>query len=433
MKSPELSEHYKNRKPSVIRSAQIKCNKREDIDSITVINLAIGNINLPMHPSMVSRLQGLGRDSFQDGVVKYTSSGGNQETKDAFLNILASDGVNTKDIHVNITDGASAAIELIMLGVCNSGYDEKIMLFDPTYTNYLDFARRLNIGVLTHARRIKDDGSFANLDISKLKKLFKSENIKGLIIIPYDNPTGDFIEQPLLEQIAKLCVEYGIWLISDEAYRPLYYEEKIGFSSIWLLDESTVPGITGLRIGIESSSKIWNACGLRIGAILTDNIAFHEKAISEYTANLCANSLGQKIFGALANESHQSIQNWYEKQKFHYKDIIIKLSEEFKKQIPGVIVSRPKAAIYFIIDLKNVVGVTFDAIDFTNYCAEEGRVKIGQNDYTLLLAPMSGFYSNKKLGRKQLRVAIVEDYKLIIKAPKILSKLLNCYSLRRNF
>ena len=138
--------------------------------------------------------------------------------------------------------------------------DEKNLLFDPTYTNYLDFARRLNIRVLTHARSIKDDGSFADLDISKLKKLFKSENIKGLIIIPYDNPTGDFIEQPLLEQIAKLCVEYGIWLISDEAYRPLYYDEKIGFSSIWLLDENTVPGITGSRIDrivLENMECLW--------------------------------------------------------------------------------------------------------------------------------------------------------------------------------
>ena len=121
------------------------------------------------------------------------------------------------------------------------------------------------------------------------------------------------------------------------------------------------------------------------------------------------------------------------KGEVNKKDYIFMSEEEFKKQIPGVIVSRPKAAIYFIIDLKNVVGVTFDAIDFTNYCAEEGRVKIGQNDYTLLLAPMSGFYSNKKLGRKQLRVAIVEDFKLIIKAPKILSKLLNSYALKRNF
>ena len=433
MKSPELSELYKNRKPSVIRSAQIKCSKRIDLGSITVVNLAIGNINLPMHPSMISRLRGLGRDSFQDGIVKYTSSEGRQEAKDAFLNILAADGINTKDIHVSITDGASAAIELTMLGVCNSGYDEKILLFDPTYTNYLDFARRLNIGVLTHARKIKDDGSFADLEISKLKRLFESENIKGLIIIPYDNPTGDFIEQRLLEQIANLCVEYGIWLISDEAYRPLYYNENIGYSSIWLLDEKTVPGITGSRIGIESSSKIWNACGLRIGAILTDNITFHEKAISEYTANLCANSLGQEIFGALANESHKSIKNWYKKQKIYYKDIIIKLSDEFKKQIPGIIVSKPKAAIYFIIDLKNVVEATFDSIDFTNYCAKAGRVKIGPNDYTLLLAPMSGFYSNKKLGKKQLRIAIVEDFNLIMKAPKILSKLLESYSYHRNF
>ena len=432
MKSPELSEHYKNRKPSVIRSAQIECRKRGDIDSITVINLAIGNINMPMHPSMISRLQGLGKKTFRDGIVKYTSSEGNQEAKDAFLNILSSEGIETSKIYANITDGASAAIELMMLGICNSGCGEKIMLFDPSYTNYLDFAKRLKIDVLTYERKIEDDGTFEGLDLLKIKKLFKSENIKGLIIIPYDNPTGDYLDQRLIEKIAKLCIENGVWLISDEAYRPLCYEEKTKSSSIWSLDEESTPGITGSRIGIESSSKTWNACGLRIGALLTDNIEFHERAISEYTANLCANSLGQEIFGALADESHQSIQNWYKKQKTYYKEIIYKLRKEFKKQIPGIIVSRPKAAIYFIIDLKNIVDDNFNSIDFTNYCAKSGRVKIGSNVYTLLLAPMSGFYSNTELGKKQLRVAIVEELNLILKAPKILSKLLNSYSYDRN-
>ena len=432
MKSPELSEHYVNRKPSVIRSAQIECGKRLDIDSITVINLAIGNINLPMHPSMISRLKGLGKETFRDGVVKYTSSEGNQETKDAFLNILSSEGIDTKNIHVNITDGASAAIELIMLGICNSNCSEKIMLFDPTYTNYLDFAKRLKIDVLTYEREIRDDGTFEDLDFLKIKKLFKSENIKGLIIIPYDNPTGDYIDQGLIQQIAKLCIENGVWLISDEAYRPIHYGAKTELSSIWFLDEDRTPGITGSRIGIETSSKIWNACGLRIGAILTDNIAFHEKAVSEYTANLCANTLGQEIFGALANESHQSIQNWYKKQRTYYKEIIFKLIKEFKRQIPGIIVSRPKAAIYFIIDLKNIVDDNFNSIDFTNYCAKYGRVRIGSNVYTLLLAPMNGFYANTKLGKKQLRVAIVEELKVILNAPTILSKLLKSYSSNRN-
>ena len=93
--------------------------------------------------------------------------------------------------------------------------------------------------------------------------------------------------------------KYGIWLISDEAYRPLYYDEKIGFSSIWLLDENTVPGITGSRIGIESSSKIWNACGLRIGAILTDNIAFMKKQYQS-TLQIYAQLIGARNIWSLS-------------------------------------------------------------------------------------------------------------------------------------
>ena len=109
--------------------------------------------------------------------MKYTSSEGNQETKDAFLNILSSEGIDTKNIHVNITDGASAAIELIMLGICNSNCSEKIMLFDPTYTNYLDFAKRLNIDVLTYEREIRDDGTFEDLDF------LESVNDKSVLVV----------------------------------------------------------------------------------------------------------------------------------------------------------------------------------------------------------------------------------------------------------
>ena len=56
-------------------------------------------------------------------------------------------------------------------------------------------------------------------------------------------------------------------------------------------------GLSGIRIGIESISKVWNACGLRIGALVTDNKIMFQKARSEYTANLCANVIGQYVFG----------------------------------------------------------------------------------------------------------------------------------------
>ena len=103
------------------------------------------------------------------------------------------------------------------------------------------------------------------------------------------------------------------------------------------------------------------------------------------------------------------------------------MKNEFEKLIPGIIISNPEAAIYFIIDLKNIVDKDFDSVDFTMYCATKGKVKIDNEYYTLLLAPMKGFYINPQYGTTQLRVAMVEDYGIMIKAPFILSKLLNKY------
>ena len=427
MNTPRLSKHFQNRTPSVIRSSQIEYSKRSDKNSVHVINLAIGNINLPMHPSMITRLKNLGHESFENGIVKYTSTEGNKETKDAFLNILSAEGIDTKGIYVNITDGGSAAMELMMLGVCNPGSKDTIMLLDPAYTNYFDFAKRLDVKITSTTRKFNKDGSFAEIDIGKIEKTIKLKNPKGLIIIPFDNPTGQFISQNDLEKIGSLCIKYGIWLISDEAYRSIYYTDDEKSSSIWNLTESSLPGISGIRIGIESSSKIWNACGLRIGALLTDNSSFHEKAVSEYTANLCANALGQNIFGALANESHKSILSWFDRQKKYYQKIIFKMKNEFEKLIPGIIISNPEAAIYFIIDLKNIVDKDFDSVDFTMYCATKGKVKVDNEYYTLFLAPMKGFYIHPEYGTTQMRVAMVEDYNIMINAPFILSKLLNQY------
>ncbi len=77
-----------------------------------------------------------------------------------------------------------------------------------------------------------------------------------------------------------------MWMVSDEAYRELYYEEGKDLVSVWSLNDSEVPGIEGRRISIETASKVWNACGLRIGAVITDNELFNNRSVAEYTANL---------------------------------------------------------------------------------------------------------------------------------------------------
>ena len=425
--APKLSSHFINRLPSAIRQAQIIFAQREDRDDIQVVNLAIGNVSLPMHPAMKNRMNELGDKRFTDGVVKYTPSVGTDEAREAFLNIIGSEGVDTSRLHCMITDGGSQTMELMMLGVCGPSSEKPLMLLDPAYTNYIEFGKRLSIPIVTANREILEDGSFDKLNLNEIELMIQNENPGALLIIPNDNPTGQFLNQQQLIDLAKICVKHNIWMVSDEAYRQLYYGED-GSSSVWKISEENVPGIAGTRISIESASKVWNACGLRIGGLVTDNLDFHTKSVSEYTANLCANAIGQEIFGSLAHESHDDLKKWYQSQRDYYRGLILPLRENLMNEIPGLIVTNPEAAIYFVIDFRNICGDSFDAQEFVQFCASKGKVSIHDKDYTLLLAPMNGFYSDSKKGKTQMRVAMVEPKDLIQNTPQILSGLYWAYN-----
>ena len=424
--APSLSSHFKKRIPSAIRQAQIIFAQRPDKKEVQVVNLAIGNVSLPMHPAMQKRMNELGKNSFKDGVVKYTASVGTDEARKAFLNIIASEGVETSHLYCMITDGGSQAMEIMMLGVCGPLSQKPLMLLDPAYTNYLEFGKRLSIPIVTTNREILEDGSFDSLNLNDIELIIQKENPSAMLVIPADNPTGQYLHQDQLNDLAKICVKHNIWMVSDEAYRQLYYGDG-GSSSIWRITDDDVPGIMGSRISIESSSKVWNACGLRIGGIVTDNQDYHKQAVSEYTANLCANVIGQEIFGALAHESHYDLEIWYQTQRDYYRELMLPLRENLLNLIPGLIVTSPEAAIYFIIDFKNICNDSFNAKDFVQFCALKGKVNIEGKDYTLLLAPMAGFYSDPEKGKTQMRVAMVEPMYLIEKMPQLLSELYNSY------
>jgi aspartate aminotransferase len=228
-------------------------------------------------------------------------------------------------------------------------------------------------------------------------------------------------------------VEYNMWMVSDETYRELLYTGD-PTSSIWGIDDSRVPGIEGRRISIETASKVWNACGLRIGALVTDSERFHEKSVAEYTANLCANAVGQYVFGALAHEDRGDLKSWYEKQRTHYRDILGSVNEEFSRRMPGVIVSSPAASIYSVVDLKNLVEPGFDIRDFVMYCAQEGHLRVDGENLTLLVAPMTGFYNveegTENPGKTQVRIAHVQPADRMRLVPLLFSGLFEQYRSR---
>ncbi len=430
---PQLSRHFQIRSPSPIRSSQHSFLKRTD--GVECINMAIGNVTLPMHPALQERLSNLSaaNSPFSKGVVKYTPSVGSDEVRQAWIKVLQASSLDTEGLEVHCTDGGSSAMELVVMGVADSTQDiaqpRPILVFDPAYSNYQSMAERTHRQVVSISRTLDENGEFHLPDLKEIEVAIEKYHPSAMLVIPADNPTGQFLTNQKLLDLAKLCVKYDLWMVSDEAYRELQYTGQ-PTSSIWSKEVSEVPGVKGHRISIESASKVWNACGLRIGAIITDNLDFHEKAVSESTATLCANAVGQYVFGALAHEPSGRLQAWFGQQRAYYKPLLSDLVSRLKSLEYPLIVSKPDAALYSVVDFRKV-DANFDAGKFASFAAAQGGVKVDGALWTLLLAPMKGFYVDKNSaehwGKRQLRLALVEPKEKLELVPEILGKLLKEY------
>jgi aspartate aminotransferase len=206
-------------------------------------------------------------------------------------------------------------------------------------------------------------------------------------------------------------------------------------SSIWRLTDEEVPGIAGRRVSLESASKVFNACGLRIGAIITDNEEYHRRSVAEFTANLCPAMIDQYIFGGLAHVQREDLEHWYAQQRAYYQPMLSEMVEGMTRLLPGVIISKPESSIYSVADVRNMVKPGFDALDFVMYCAREGKVDLDRRDTTLLVAPMAGFYGVKEgeqnPGATQMRIAYVASPDEMRQVPWLFSELLKQYESQR--
>lgn len=432
MNEARLSLHAQNRKPSAIRVASILFQERSD--GARALNVAIGNVSLPMHPAMIERLRQAGQPGhpFADGVVQYTSTVGDPEARQAFLRILEASGFSSSGIHAQITDGGSQAMELALVATCGEAGSQAspLLLIDAAYTNYQAFADRLGRPTVAIRRELQDDGRFTLPPVDEISRLVEQARPGAMVVIPYDNPTGHFYDRETMLQLARICVEHGLWFLSDEAYRELHYGGQ-ETSSIWEIDDAALPGIEGRRVSIETASKVWNACGLRIGGLLTDSETFHRACVAEYTANLCANAIGQHVFGGLADLPLGELRDWFGEQRAYYGGMLRTFVDGMHAALPGAVVSRPDASLYSVVDVRNVAPADFDAADFVRFCASEGSVDVDGAKLTLLTAPMAEFYhcapEEDNPGRSQMRIAFVlppEEMELV---PRLFGELFRQY------
>ena len=435
---PQLSSHISARQPSAIRVASIKFAERTD--GAQAINLAIGNVSLPMHPRMVETLAKMGTPSgaFSDGVVRYTPTVGTDNCRSAIKKLIGASLPNASQakadkLCVQVTDGGSQAMELMILACCGpAGSSERpLMLIDAAYTNYSAFAQRLGRKVVSVRRDLTADGGFPMPGIEALNAAFEKHRPGAVVIIPYDNPTGALYRKEDLIRLSHLCVKHNAWIVSDEAYRELLYSNEQA-PSIWDLTNADVPGLEGRRLGIETASKVWNACGIRIGALVTDNEVLHQKCVAENTASLCPNALGQELFASLAQETESELHDWFGKQREYYKSMLTGFYEQMTAELPEAIVSRPEASLYSVVDVKPLVSEEFQSLAFVQWCATQGGIPSEDGTLkTLLTAPMTGFYDTSELsenpGRTQFRFAFVESPTVMAEVPALFSKLLKTY------
>jgi len=425
---PQLSERFEESEPSAIRLAQQLFDKRARANgNLSAINVAIGDISSPTHPKIMERMHNLGADGspFRDGVVRYGKTVGEDEARQAYLKLIEASGGDISGLHAQTTNGGTGAMIQMMKGCLNG---KPLLGIEPLYANYFDIARDFGKRVITTRRQLQECGKFTTPDMAEIDELMKKHNPGAVLTIPADNPTGQFMPQEVLEEIAKLCVKHDTWLASDEAYRGLHYTDD-SISSIWNISEDSVPGISGRRLGIESASKGFNYCGGRSGALVTDNELFHQKSVDNNTAYLCANVTAQYAIGALAHESTEDIRDFQNAQCAHYREIMAMVTDGIRAKMPDAIMSNPDAAIYSVVDFRNFPD--FNSEDFVHFCATRGVINIDGEGKTLLAAPMQGFYKErpgeKNPGDDQIRIAHVLSDEEMAFVPELLTKLFEQY------
>lgn len=434
-----MSQLYQNSEPSAIRRALIIANERIKTEKeaqgtpTDFLVACIGNVKLPTYPTIQERMRDFSLDTYlSKGIIPYPATCGLPDAQQAFRNIIYSflPEDQRPELHVIVADGSTPMMRLAILGVTETD-GKPLLAFNPLYSNYPSIAQEHDREIVCLERKLTETGKWTTISPTQLEAAIIEHQPGALLIIPADNPTGQFTPQAIINEYARICLKHGIMIISDEAYRGLQYGGQQP-SSVWRITDSEVPGIeqAGIRVSLETFSKVFNGCGLRVGALVTDNKEFFEKAERVQTKYLCGGYINQYLAGALAHDKGPEIQKWVKSLVDYYEPALSELRQGLLNSMPGIIVSSPDSSLYIVVDMRNI-DPKFDATSFVDYCATTGKTIINGQPMSLLLAPMEGFYSlppgQDNPGRTQMRISYVDKPERMNLLPKIFKGLYNQY------
>lgn len=308
-----------------------------------------------------------------------------------------------KPPHMQITTGGSEAIVWTFFAIANAG--DEVIVFEPFYAAYNTYAVNTGVTLIPVATTIKQ-----GFHLPPEKEIEKAitKKTRAILICNPNNPTGTVYTKVEIEMLIRLAKKHGLFLLSDEVYREYVYDGRKQVSLLTYMQK-----IPELAIVLESMSKRYMLCGIRIGAIVSLNSDIITGVAKLGQARLGAGLVDQAIAAALTKVPASFMRKTHEEF-----DRRRKLLYEGLRKIPGVEVPKPEGAFYMIVKLP-----VDDSDDFCKWLLTDFR----DHNETVMLAPGAGFYATPGMGKSEVRIAYVLNTKKLSRCLELLRKALREY------
>ncbi len=364
---------------------------------IKIYHLNIGQPDLHSPQTGLDAIQKIDRK-----VLEYSPSQGFLSYREKLVGYYKKYNIDLSPDDIVVTTGGSEAVLLAFLACLNPG--DEIIVTEPSYANYKSFAISAGVRIRSIATSIED--GFALPAVEKFEELI-NERTKAILICNPNNPTGYLYTRKEMEQIRDLVRKYDLYLISDEVYREFVYTDAPYISACHL------QGIEDNVVLIDSVSKRYSECGIRVGALITKNVELRKAVIKFCQARLSPPLLGQIVAEASIDEPEEYTRKVYE-EYIERRNCLI----EGLNRIPGVYSPTPMGAFYTVAKLP-----VDDAEKFCSWCLTD----FNYEGETVMMAPAAGFYTTPGAGQNQVRIAYVLKKEDLERALFVLEKALKAY------
>ena len=364
---------------------------------VKIYQLNIGQPDLPTPQEGLDALKSIDRK-----LLEYSPSDGFLSLREKLVGYYDQYQIKLSAEDIIITTGGSEAVLFAFMSCLNPG--DEIIIPEPAYANYMAFAISAGATIRTVSTSIEE--GFALPKVEQFEELI-NERTRGILICNPNNPTGYLYTRKEMNRIRDLVKKYDLFLFSDEVYREYIYTGSPYISACHL------EGIEENVVLIDSVSKRYSECGIRIGALITKNRTLRNAVMKFCQARLSPPLIGQIVAGASMDASRNYMIHTYEEYIERRNCLIDGLNK-----IPGLYSPIPMGAFYTVARLP-----IDDSDRFCAWCLEE----FDYEGETIMLAPASGFYTDPSKGRNEVRIAYVLNKEDLRRALVVLGKALEAY------